>query len=270
MLVLAGVTESIDAVLSGAVTTNQLVCYAAYRDITTTAYTPGSERSVTNDTTDITLVASPAAATQRVIDYASVYNNDTASATVTIKYDIGGTESTLWKGTLAVGEKVEYVEGVGFRVLDNTGVVKGIGATGAAGVDGGGTILGSGTSIIDFGSGAPMATVTVTGETAILAGSLVYCWIKPEATVDHTADEHIIESIKVVASDIVAGDGFTIYGLCPDPAISPERPMQSNLGRYSGTGAATGRGKQAVAAPNPLNRVALLSGKWTVGWFYTQ
>lgn len=270
MLVLAGITESIDAVLSAAVTTSQLVCYAAYRDITTTAYTPGSERSVTNDTTDITLVASPAAATQRVIDYASVYNNDTASATVTIKYDIGGTESILWKGTLAVGEKVEYVEGVGFRVLDNTGVVKGIGATGAAGVDGGGTILGSGTSIIDFGSGAPMATVTVTGETAILSGSLVYCWIKPEATVDHTADEHIIESIKVVASDIVAGDGFTIYGLCPDPAISPERPMQSNLGRYSGTGAATGDGRGDVAAPNPLNRVALLSGKWTVGWFYTQ
>lgn len=129
---------------------------------------------------------------------------------------------------------------------------------------------GSGTAILDFGSGAPMATVAVTGQAALLAGSLVYCWIKPEATADHSEHEHIVESIKVVAADIVAGVGFTIWGLCPDPAIAPAGPDLARLGRFSGAGTAPGAGQAARDKPNPLNRTALLQGKWTVGWFYTQ
>jgi len=71
-----------------------------------------------------------------------------------------------------------------------------------------------GTSTLDFGAfpGGDHATVAVTGQTGIVSGSLAEAWLRPEATADHTADEHMVESIEVFAADIVAGTGFTIHG----------------------------------------------------------
>lgn len=72
---------------------------------------------------------------------------------------------------------------------------------------------GSGTTTVSFGAfpGATDASVAVTGQTGIVAGSLVGAWIRPVATADHTADEHRIEDIVVAADTIVAGTGFTIF-----------------------------------------------------------
>ena len=70
-----------------------------------------------------------------------------------------------------------------------------------------------GTATIDFGAfpGKADTSVAVTGQTGILSGSLVEAWIQPAATADHSADEHMVENIRVVAGSIVAGTGFTIY-----------------------------------------------------------
>lgn len=75
-------------------------------------------------------------------------------------------------------------------------------------------MAGSGTTTIDFGAfpGATDASVAVTGQAAIVAGSLVGAWIRPEATAEHSIDEHRIEDLVVVADTIVAGTGFTIFG----------------------------------------------------------
>ncbi len=71
----------------------------------------------------------------------------------------------------------------------------------------------TGTSTIDFGAfpGMMDAQTVITGQTGILAGSLVEAWISPVATADHTADEHWVEPIQMRAGNIVAGTGFTIY-----------------------------------------------------------
>jgi hypothetical protein len=76
-------------------------------------------------------------------------------------------------------------------------------------------VSGSGTATLDFGAfpGKTDATVAVTGQTGIVAGSLVGAWLRPVATADHSADEHMIEQIEVVARDIVAGTGFTVAGI---------------------------------------------------------
>lgn len=73
----------------------------------------------------------------------------------------------------------------------------------------------TGTATLDFGAfpGASDASIAVTGQAGILSGSYVECWIRPVASADHTADEHLIETIKVVAGNISAGVGFTIYGV---------------------------------------------------------
>jgi hypothetical protein len=38
-----------------------------------------------------------------------------------------------------------------------------------------------------------------------------------EATADHTADEHFVEPIEIQAGNIIAGTGFTIYGINRTP-----------------------------------------------------
>jgi hypothetical protein len=124
MIILSETTDNLQVVLGGTVTTNQLKCFTSWRDRTSTTFVAGRTVAVTNNTTDVDLAAAPASSTQRVIDYISVYNDDTVNATVTIKLDANGTEYILFKTTLATGEKIEYHEGQGFKVIANSGAVK--------------------------------------------------------------------------------------------------------------------------------------------------
>lgn len=131
MLILTATTDNIQVVLGGAVTTNQLPCMASWRDITTTTFAPGRTVVNTNSTTDVNLIPAPGASTQRVCDWLSIWNRDTVAATVTVKFDANGTEYILWQGSLAVGERVEYQEGHGFRVFNSVGAIKTVIANGA-------------------------------------------------------------------------------------------------------------------------------------------
>ena len=72
-----------------------------------------------------------------------------------------------------------------------------------------------GNTTLDFGAfpGASDASATVTGQAGIVAGSCVEAWIRGESSADHSSDEHLLETIKVLAMDIVAGDGFTIKAM---------------------------------------------------------
>jgi hypothetical protein len=76
----------------------------------------------------------------------------------------------------------------------------------------------SGTSTIDFGAfpGSPESSVAVTGQTNILAGSLVEAWILPAATTNHTVSDHYANPPRIIAGEISAGTGFTIRGFSSD------------------------------------------------------
>jgi len=79
----------------------------------------------------------------------------------------------------------------------------------------------------------------------IAAGSLVEAWIFPVATPDHSADEHLVSGIQVIAGSIVVGVGFTIFGFCQNQATVQDRPFQKvGLSRNAPT----------------------LYGQWTVAW----
>jgi len=72
-----------------------------------------------------------------------------------------------------------------------------------------------GVTTLAFGAfpGKTDASVTVTGQTGIVAGSLVEAWVRLIATAQHSADEHLVEELEIGAGAIVAGTGFTIYGV---------------------------------------------------------
>jgi hypothetical protein len=88
-------------------------------------------------------------------------------------------------------------------------------------------IGGRGVALLDFGAfpGASDANVVVTGQGGIQAASNVSAWIQPAATTDHTSDEHIVEQFEVFAGNIVAGTGFTIYGVDFNPPSQNDNPL---------------------------------------------
>jgi hypothetical protein len=118
---------------------------------------------------------------------------------------------------------------------------------------------------IDFGAlpGSNHATIAITGQDGILSTSIVQAWIMPAATDDHTSDEHLAESIRVVAGDISEGVGFSIHGFNTNELIPPP-PV--TLGRFLGAGQFTGAGKQDVQRSNIGGINAMLYGKFKVAW----
>ena len=113
----------------------------------------------------------------------------------------------------------------------------------------------SGTATLDFGAfpGKSDASVVITGQAAIVAGSLVEAWIRPVATADHTADEHMAETLKVFAGNIVAGTGFTIYGFNTNQINEPILQPRGRAGSWND--GAGGRG-------------TLIYGQFTVAWVW--
>jgi len=112
----------------------------------------------------------------------------------------------------------------------------------------------SGTTTIDFGAfpGSADASVAVTGQAAIVAGSLVEAWIRPVATADHSADEHLADPPRVVACEIVAGTGFTIRGFMADPATATPDPWPDRRQYLT---------EREPRTPRPY-------GQWTVAWVW--
>lgn len=131
----------------------------------------------------------------------------------------------------------------------------------------------TGTATVNFGAfpGSSDTSVTITGQATILSGSLVEAWIFPTATADHTADEHWVEGIRVMAGNVSAGVGFTIYARI-DGAI-PESLVQHGAvggGARSNSGATSGIGGplKGDSAPSIGGRAPLLYGQFTVAWVW--
>ncbi|MCK5307606.1 MAG: hypothetical protein KAJ73_03255 [Zetaproteobacteria bacterium] len=72
------------------------------------AFIEGSSDGVLNGTTDVVVVASPAASTRRLIKTIIIHNRDTIAQTITLKYVNGGSERHLGKWTLNPEETMYF------------------------------------------------------------------------------------------------------------------------------------------------------------------
>ena len=104
MLVLDTTSKTITAVLSTAPATNQPNYVVAWADNNGTTFTEGASDGTTNSTTPVTMVASPAASTRRVIKSIYIQNTDIAQVIVTIGYYNGTNTRVIAKVTLNVGD----------------------------------------------------------------------------------------------------------------------------------------------------------------------
>jgi hypothetical protein len=124
MIILSSTTDRLQVVLGATVITSQLTCTSSWRDITKSSYLPGRTLVTTNNVTDVNVVDPPAANTQRVIDYISVYNADSTNADIIIKYDANGTECILFRGNLASNSQAIYTDKLGFVLFSRVGGIK--------------------------------------------------------------------------------------------------------------------------------------------------
>lgn len=124
MIILKQTTDTLRVVLNAAHTTSALECYVSYRIRTNNTFEADRSVNMTNGATPVTIAPAPAANTQHIIDYVSVMNTDSGSKTVTISISDNGTNYRIFQATLAVGEKIEFVEGEGWRVISNSGSIK--------------------------------------------------------------------------------------------------------------------------------------------------
>lgn len=126
---------------------------------------------------------------------------------------------------------------------------------------------GRGFAELDFGAhpGNSYATVNVTGQTGILSTSHVEAWLAPEATADHSADEHLLAAIglRVIVKDVpTGGTGFIIVGLYRAAVNEPlDRPSPSTF-RSAATSV------YGDTAPSIGGQEVRLSGKFRAGWVW--
>ena len=119
-----------------------------------------------------------------------------------------------------------------------------------------------GSTTIDFGAfpGSSHTTVDVVAA-GVISTSLVEAWIVPTATADHTADEHIVESVRVVGAYLSDGN-LRIHGLNTNEVQPPPTPLvvRKDLSARSRSGEAVDAHPRPVA-PMPY-------GQFTVGWVW--
>jgi hypothetical protein len=126
---------------------------------------------------------------------------------------------------------------------------------------------------IDFGAfpGKSDASVTVTGQTNILATSRIEAWVMPAATADHTADEHMVETIKAFAdrSSIVVGTSFVIKAFNTSQLNEPLERLRGR-GPTSISANPTLAGQlqtaQGLQTPTRGGKGTRIYGKWMIGW----
>jgi hypothetical protein len=122
---------------------------------------------------------------------------------------------------------------------------------------------GRGVTTVNFGAfpGKSDASVAITGQGGIASGSRVRAWLEATATADHSADEHWLETIGVIAGNIVPGTGFTIYAKNTGTLSEPVMEQWANT-RLAGPGTGINQVRPDLGG----GKGTRLYGQYTVAW----
>jgi len=123
MISLNSTLRKLRVVLAGAITTNQLDCTAQYRDIRVQKgdMSYGANVVATNSGTIVVLVEAPQSGMIREVFTISIYNKDTANATVSIYYTDDATNYIVGKFTLSPGDSLLYSDEHGWACFNSAG-----------------------------------------------------------------------------------------------------------------------------------------------------
>lgn len=129
-MILKATTETIKVITSTGADVDYVVSYS---DLTTEANDSTSFGKITTATTT-TILAAPAASTQRMVLTLSLVNIEASTdENVTIYIDNSGTTYRVFKGDILRGEQLLYVKGEGWKRYNVEGKLIFVGDTGASG-----------------------------------------------------------------------------------------------------------------------------------------
>lgn len=117
-------TKTLELLLGSAVTTTAMPVTVDYVDLTTTTTIAGSTDTQSNGVTPVTILAAPAASTQRKVNGITVYNADSVSKLVTVRLNNNATLRIIVSVTLQVGDTLVYTDVNGWYSLDSSGSIK--------------------------------------------------------------------------------------------------------------------------------------------------
>ena len=103
-LVLTNNTHSIKVAMAASAATTNPDWILAYADNTGTTFTEAASDGTLNGTSDVTVISGPSSGTRRVIKNLTIYNRDSSSVQLVIKYDNGSAQRRLYVVTLAAGD----------------------------------------------------------------------------------------------------------------------------------------------------------------------
>lgn len=209
MITISSSAASLKVVLAGVITTNQLSCTATVLDFDTVEGDLSAQSTtlaLTNSTTAVTLLPGPTGGYRRQVGLISVFNQDTASATVTVSLHDGTTNYPLIKVTLQAGSTLQYSQAQGWTVLGPDGDTLSVigAATGTSlAVTAGLTSSGATGAGIGYATGAGG---TVTQATSVTTGVTLNKLSGQITTFSQTAAAGVDVSFTLTNSTIAAGD----------------------------------------------------------------
>lgn len=123
MIVLNSTSDNLDISLIES-TVSPLQCYSAWRDRNSTTFVAGKTANFIGSIGDSIFVTGPSQSFQRIIDFISIHNPNSASITVDLKVDANGTQRTLFKNSIPPSESLHYQDGFGFYIVSTAGTQK--------------------------------------------------------------------------------------------------------------------------------------------------
>ncbi len=122
MLLLTSTSDLLQLITGSAVNVD---VHASWVDFSGTTVTPGRTNTKITTAATSTIVAAPAASTQRNVKTLHIENvHASSSVLVTLQHTDGTNVIILEKVTLLAGEGIAYVEGQGFELIDANGITK--------------------------------------------------------------------------------------------------------------------------------------------------
>lgn len=182
MIVLNTATRSLEYLLGGAITTNQLPFVVNYVNTTREgANHQNSANGISNSGTAVTVLAAPLAGEKRTVQSFSVYNADTVNATVTVRLNDNATIRKIVVVVLVTGDHLIYTSAAGWFVLTAEGFIKSVSTAVPTTVPNGGTgattltglVVGNGTAAMTAFTSSTVGQIPrVTGANAYAFGAL--------------------------------------------------------------------------------------------------